>query len=178
VLLLFERLKRKRRKTMPLFKDLVESFRYTNHIWPVFLLRLYVAYYFISDSLYRQSVGYLEKPLLSAQIDQNLLRLDQAPFFIKSFYLNLIQENWLFWSKLLISFEWVVGLCLLFGLLVRPVGILSIIHIYLISFIASQNEISGLHQITVMLALLIMFGAGRVGGLDYFFYKRQRGLIW
>ena len=54
---------------MPLIKDLIESFKYTNHIWPVFLLRLYVAYYFISDSFYRQAIGYLEKPLLSAQID-------------------------------------------------------------------------------------------------------------
>jgi len=141
---------------MPLFKDLIESFRYTNHVWPIFLLRLYVAYYFISDSFYRQAVGYLEKPLLSAQIDESLLRLDQAPYFVKSFYLNLVQENWLIWSQLLITF----------------------VHIYLLSFIAVQSEISGLNQIAVMILFLILFGAGRVGGLDYFFYKRQRGLIW
>ena len=163
---------------MPLFKDLIESFRYTNHIWPVFLLRLYVAYYFISDSLYRQAVGYLEKPLLSAQIDESLLRLEQAPFFVKSFYLGVIQENWLIWSKLLISFEWILGVSLFVGVLVRPFGILALIHIYLISFIAVQNEVSGLNQMAIMLVFLILFGAGRVGGLDYFFYKRQRGLIW
>ena len=163
---------------MPLFKDLIESFRYTNHIWPVFLLRLYVAYYFISKSFYKQTMGYLEKPLLSAQIDAGLLRLDQAPFFIKSLYLSLVQENWLTWSKFLISFEWLLGLCLFLGLLVRPVGALALTYVYFISFIAIESELSGLYQIAVMLIFLILFGAGRVGGLDYFFYKRQRGLIW
>jgi len=163
---------------MPIFKDLIESFRYTNHLWPVFLLRVYVASYFISDSIYRKATGYLEKPLLSAQVDASLLRLEDAPFFIKSFYLNFIQENWLFWSKALISFEWLLGLCLLLGILVRPAGLLALVHIYLLSFIALQTELSGLNQIFVMLLLLILFGAGRVGGLDYFFYKRRRGLIW
>lgn len=163
---------------MPIFKDLIESFRYTNHLWPVFLLRVYVAYYFISDSFYRKALGYLEKPLLSAQVDASLLRLEEAPFFIKAFYLDVIQESWLFWSQLLITVEWLIGAGFLIGFLIRPLGVLTLVHLYFLSFIASANEISGLHQISVMVALLILFGAGRVGGVDYFFYKRRRGLIW
>jgi thiosulfate dehydrogenase [quinone] large subunit len=163
---------------MPLFKDFIESFRYTNHIWPVLLLRLYVATFFIVDSVYRKSLGFLEKPLLSAQIDQNALGLEDAPFFIKSFYFNVVQENWLFWSKLLISLECAFGVSLMVGLFVRPMCAVAVIYIYAISFISQQTEISGLYQIGVMLILLVLFGAGRVGGLDYFFYKRQRGLLW
>ena len=163
---------------MPLFKDFIESFRYTNHIWPVFLLRLYVAYYFISESFFRRAMGYLEKPLLSVKIDESLVKLEEAPFFVKSFYLNIIQENWLFWSKFLILTEWSVGLFLLLGFLVRPMGLVALIHIYLISFISTANSVSGPSQTTVMIFFLMLFGAGRVGGIDYFFYKRQRGLIW
>lgn len=163
---------------MNFFRDYVESFRYSNHMWPVFLLRVYVGFYLISESLYKTSMGFLEKPVLSALIDENLFSLESAPFFIKSFYLDLVQSNWLFWSKTLINIEWFIGLLFIFGFLVRPASILLFFYFYLVSFILSSGAWMAMEQILIMVILLLVLGAGRVGGLDYFFYKRQRGLVW
>ena len=163
---------------MNFFRDYVESFRYSNHMWPMFLLRVYVGVYLISESFYKTSMGFLEKPVLSALIDENLFALENAPGFIKSFYLDLVQPNWLFWSKALINIEWFIGLLFICGLLVRPAAVLMFFYVYLVSFILSTGAWMAMEQILIMVVLLLISGAGRVGGLDYFFYKRQRGLIW
>ena len=163
---------------MNFFRDYVESFRYSNHLWPIFFLRIYVGLYLISESLYKKSTGFLEKPVLSAMIDENLLVLQNAPGLINSFYIDLVQPNWLFWSASIVNIEWFIGLLLIFGLLVRPVSICLFVYLYLMSFVLNSGAWMALEQVSVMVALLLISGAGRVGGLDYFFYKRQRGLIW
>lgn len=163
---------------MNFFRDYIESFRYSNHLWPVFLLRLYVGFYLISESLYKTSMGFLEKPVMSALVDENLFALQNAPTLVKSFYLDFAQPNWLFWSQALINFEWLIGLLFVFGLLVRPAALLVFLYFYLVSYISTTGAWMASQQVVVMIVILMFLGAGRVGGLDYFFYKRQRGLIW
>ena len=162
---------------MKLLKDQVESLRYVNHLWPIVILRMYVSYFFFSSHYEMLSNNFREQPKLSALIDEHLYG-SNAPEWIQSFFVNYVQENWVFSSSLMINLEWLLGFLFLVGFLNRPGAVVGMIYLYTVSFILSPVDAACALSIGVILFVLLLFGSGRVGGLDYFFYKRKRGLLW
>ncbi len=162
---------------MKLLKDQVESLRYVNHLWPIVVLRLYVSYFFFSSYAKMLSSNFLSQPRLSALIDEHLYA-SNAPEWVQSFFVNYIQENWVFSSGVMLNTEWLLAVLFLVGFLNRPGAILGIVYLYMVSFIHPPVEVSHATPIMMILFVLMLFGSGRVGGVDYFFYKRKRGLIW
>jgi len=162
---------------MKLLKDQVESLRYVNHLWPIVILRMYVSYFLFSSHYEMLSNNFREQPKLSALIDEHLYG-SNAPEWIQSFFVNYVQENWVFSSSLMINLEWLLGFLFLVGFLNRPGAVVGMIYLYTVSFILSPVDAACALSIGVILFVLLLFGSGRVGGLDYFFYKRKRGLLW
>lgn len=162
---------------MRLFRDQIESFKYVNHLWPVLILRLFTSYFFFSRYQGRINDGYLTQPKISAAVDE-FLYANNPPAWVESFYVNIIQSNWSFYAKVVVNLEWTLALLFLIGLLNRPAAILSLIFLYLGSFISAPVDQGQFLPMAAILFTLIVFGSGRVGGFDYSFYKRQRGLIW
>lgn len=162
---------------MKLLKDQVESLRYVNHLWPIVVLRLYVSYFFFSSYYEMLNSNFLDQPKLSALIDEHLYA-SHAPDWIQSFFTNYVQENWVFASGLIVNFEWLLAILFLVGFLNRPGALLGIFYLYIMSFIHSPVDVASSFPVCMILFVLMLFGSGRVGGLDYFFYKRKRGLLW
>ncbi len=162
---------------MKLIKDQVESLRYINHLWPILILRLYVSYFFFSRYAEKLNEGFLNKPKISALIDEFLYSLD-PPVWVQTFFIDYMQENWAFSASVIVKIEWLLGFIFLIGFLNRPGAIIAILYLYIISFISGPVEQVQIFPLMIILSSLLVFGSGRVGGLDYFFYKRQRGLIW
>jgi len=74
--------------------------------------------------------------------------------------------------------EFLIGVSLTIGFLVRPAALLGML--LFVNLIYSGND-SLLELNKIVFAVLLLFfwtGAGRCLGLDYFFYKRKRGLLW
>lgn len=162
---------------MKLVKDQVESLRYVNHLWPVLILRVYVSFFFFSKYYERINIGFLNQPKLSARIDE-FLYSSKPPAWVQSLFVDYIQENWAVAAGIIVNMEWMLGILFLIGFLNRPSAILGIVFLYIMSFVSSPMEQTQVLPMMVMLFALMVFGSGRVGGVDYFFYKRQRGLIW
>lgn len=160
-----------------MLRDLLEGFKYTNHLWPIVILRLYVGYFFFSSALDKKAQEYALSPNISALIDQNLFA-HRASDFINSFYTNFVQTNWYFFSQFQVNFEWFVGILFFIGFLNRPVAILSMVYVLFASYLHPMSMSPFYIQLEWILLTLLVFGSGRVAGVDYFFYKRQRGLIW
>lgn len=162
---------------MKLVKDQIESLRYINHLWPVLIPRLYMSYFFFSRYYDKFNADFLHQPKLSAAIDE-FLYLSEPPAWIQSLFVDYAQENWSLAAGLIMNIEWVLGLLFLIGFLNRPGALFGMFFLYTMSFIASPVEQLQFLPIIIILMALTVFGSGRVGGVDYFFYKRQRGLVW
>lgn len=160
-----------------MIRDWLESFRYTNHLWPILVLRLYVGWSFLSQAMMRQSSDYTKNPQLSALIDEHLFA-NAPPEWLGNLFINYVQPNWKFFSLLQLDFEWTVGLLFLIGFLNRPLGLLTMIYLVITSYIVSPVAHEASLHLSWMLLCLVVFGSGRVAGIDYYFYKRQRGLLW
>ncbi len=160
-----------------MIRDLLEGFKYVNHLWPVMILRFYAGYFFFSSAMEKKATEYALSPNVSALIDQNLFA-HTPPDIISSFFANFVQSNWEIFSIFQLNYEWCAGILFFIGFLNRPIALLSMIYIQLISYIQPIEMGSFYFQMQWILLTLLVFGSGRSGGVDYFFYKRQRGIIW
>ena len=154
----------------------LESLRFIGHLLPVSFLRIFLGY------VYLQKFGlFLDRyqkqiPLWPTQhVAQKFLSPETADYTFSSLGLWLFQHqsNWAFFY---IGCLLAIALSYLLGYLVRPMA-------YLAAFLVMM-EMGWLESIDYSKLLLSVhiflgwIGAGRVLGVDYYFYKRERGLWW
>ncbi len=154
-----------------------ESFKYIGHMLPVSFLRIFLGYYFLNTAINRVDGGYLDQPQLAAQINE-WVPLSVAPEIIKEFLEGFVVTYWQFFAHFLTYGEYLLGIGLMIGFLVRPLCFLGLI---LVSFTLFINNPSDAFQFKLIVSTLITFlwlGAGRCMGIDYFFFKRHRGIWW
>ncbi len=154
-----------------------ESLKYVGHLYPIALLRIYLGYFFLDSALARLHGEFLKQPRLAAIIMESLPQSD-----LPTWYANLLQQmvvpNWQVFAYFVTYCEFIVGLAFLIGFLVRPASILGVF--LMINYIYAGREMVSSVQQTFLALFIVLFwvGAGRCLGLDYYFYKRQRGLWW
>jgi thiosulfate dehydrogenase [quinone] large subunit len=160
-----------------MFVSFFESFKYVGHLYPIAFMRIYIGYYFLNLALVRSAGEFLKQPRLAAIIMDNL-----PQSHLPAWYANILQyvvvPNWQFFAYFITYCEFLIGICLLLGILVRPVCILGVL--LMLNFIYAGAASAVAMQETFLALFIVMFwvGAGRCLGFDYFFYKRQRGLWW
>lgn len=144
---------------------------------PVAFLRIYTGYYFFVRAQSRFNEDFLVQPILSRSIDEWLPK-SNSPEWYKHLLESVVVPNWKIFAYLITYSEFFIGLSFMFGFVVRPAALLGLF--LTINFFYNSNPVVGdLHRL--FLALFVMMwwsGAGRCLGLDYFFYKRQRGIWW
>ena len=162
-----------------MIKTYLYSFGYAGLMFPVALFRICIGYIFLSSSFDKINSDYLIHPLISAKITE-WLPYSTAPEWFKNWLeLDIIpNDNWKILAFAFTYFEFFIGVSYLFGLLVRPASIMGMF--LMLSYILVFG--SGLvvyYQLLFFVFLMLMWvGAGRCMGLDYFFYKKYRGLLW
>lgn len=154
-----------------------ESIKYVGHLVPVTVLRFYMGYFFVLRALERYHGDFLLYPRLASSIMEHLSR-SSAPGWYKWFLEMYVVPNWQIFAYVVTYLEFLIGVSLIIGFLVRPAALLGMI--LFVNLIYSAND-SLLELNKLVFAVLLLFfwtGAGRCLGLDYFFYKRKRGLLW
>ena len=101
---------------------------------------------------------------------------------IPSWYRLLLSEYviqyWQVAAFLFIGLQLVIGISYVIGYVVRPVSILAVLlclNYFAIHSVEREVFFKLLIACHIMLAWV---GAGRCLGLDYYFFKRRRGLLW
>lgn len=160
-----------------MFVTFIESAKYVGHLFPVAFLRMYMGYHFLSVGFKHTDSGFLTLPQLSGMIQQHLPS-SSAPEWMVAFMESVVVPNWSVFSYLLTYSEFIIGIAMLLGFLVRPISLVAIVYCYCFMFI-SDLGMSALYQVLMVLFFILAWiGAGRSFGMDYYFFKRHRGVWW
>ncbi len=154
-----------------------DSIRYVGQLYPVAMMRIYIGYYFLNSGLARSQGEFLNQPRLAAVIMESLPQSD-LPNWYANLLQNFVVQHWQFFAYFITYCEFIVAISFLIGFLVRPISLLGIF--LMINYIYAGHDIAtGVQQIFLVLFIIMFWiGAGRCLGVDYYFYKRQRGLWW
>ena len=176
---MIDRKEKEKHYAPPMLTAILESFKYVGYLFPISLLRIYMGYTFFDSASQKIRDDYFTYPHLAAAIS-DWLPTSTAPDWYQEFLNTLVipDPNWKFFAYLITYCEFVIGISLFLGFLVRPISILGII-LSIHSIYAHGQPSVELHQtFLVLFVITLWMGAGRTFGLDYFFYKRQRGWLW
>lgn len=107
------------------------------------------------------------------------LPTSSAPVWYQSFLESIVLPNWQLFAFLLTISYLAIGMSYIMGYLVRPLSLVGLIICLNLILAVGQQDI-GLQPVflAVMHITLGWAGAGRCLGVDYYFYKRRRGLWW
>lgn len=155
----------------------LESIKYVGHLVPIAMLRLYLGWSFFMTAWVRYQGDYLSQPRVAASITE-WAPTSSAPDWYKDFLDKVVVPHWQLAAYCVVYLGFLVGISFLLGFFVRPVAILGAL--MALNFIYnSAPDIVELHKLHFVLFLIMAWiGAGRCLGLDYFFYKRDRGIWW
>lgn len=154
-----------------------ESLKYVGHFFPLVVLRVFMGSWFMKEALAKYNSDYLLQPKLAAAINE-FLPNSSAPDWYRNILDSAVVPHWQIFAYSLMYFEFLIGVGLIMGFLTRPLALLA-------AFIAwnymynSAADLTPFYTLQIVVALVLSWiGAGRCLGMDYFFFKRQRGLLW
>ncbi len=117
------------------------------------------------------------RPRLAAQVAE-ALPLIHGPQWYRLFLENMLIPNWQIFAFAILGFEFAIAISYLLGYVVRPVAILAVI-LSLNMLAISGPQYDDMYKTFVAIHLMMAWvGAGRCLGLDYYFFKRRRGIWW
>lgn len=155
-----------------------ESIKYVGHLFPIAFLRVYLGYFYLNQAIQALNARFLDNAYLAEQI-RSYMPKNTAPEWYQFFLTNLVIPNWQVFATSLLVAQFIIGFSYVFGYLVRPASILAIL--LGINLLWSIGPTPGEIHDSVMLILhltLGWLGAGRCLGVDYYFYRKHRGLWW
>jgi thiosulfate dehydrogenase [quinone] large subunit len=160
-----------------MFVSFLESVKYVGHLVPLSFLRIFMGYYYLQQALVRLKSDFLYQPKIAEQISE-FLPLSHAPEWYKVVMAAQVVPHWQGFAFLVIGFQLALAISYIIGYVVRPISLLAVFFTLNWLFI-SDPALEDLHK--TFLAMHFVFawiGAGRCLGLDYYFYKRRRGIWW
>lgn len=155
----------------------LESIKYTGHLLPVVFLRVFLGYYFLLQALGKYQGDFLTRPRIAEAISE-FLPASSAPDWYKLVVTTWFIPHWQTLAFVIVGVEFAVAVSYLFGYVVRPLAIVAALYGLQMHYISppgfDQLQITfvGIHL------TLAWIGAGRCVGVDYYFYKRRRGIWW
>ncbi len=154
-----------------------ESIKHVGHLYPVALLRIYMGYTFLNTALSRLDSKFLVETRLGSMIMDHLPQ-SQLPEWYVNFLRYIVVDQGQFLAYFVMYCEFIIGISFLLGFLVRPAAALGILLMVNLIYATGEANTAVQQVYLVLFIMLFWVGAGRCLGVDYFFYKRQRGLWW
>jgi thiosulfate dehydrogenase [quinone] large subunit len=154
-----------------------ESIKYSGHLVPISFLRIFVGYYYLQSFLAKFSGDFLIRPRVAELISQNLMT-SQAPEWMKWILNTYMVVHWQGFAFSLVALELAIAVSYIVGYVVRPTALLGA---FLTVFMIYMNPAASQDFFKILLATHVTFawlGAGRCLGLDYYYFKRVRGVWW
>jgi thiosulfate dehydrogenase (quinone) large subunit len=157
--------------------DFLESIKYVGHLWPIALLRFFIGFQYFRMASDHFKSGLLEHPFLAEQLRLKMENVDVLGGYF-SLWNSFMQENWFIASYVVIISELVIGVSYIFGYLVRPVALwAAFLSLHLFWLVEAKGDMTLLFAFSIHTTFCLL-GAGRCLGVDYYFYKSRRGLLW
>jgi thiosulfate dehydrogenase [quinone] large subunit len=143
----------------------------------VTFLRVYLGYYYLGQALEKYNGDFLARPRLAAQVAEWLPN-SQAPQWYRFLAEAYMIPNWQVFAFGITAVEFAIAFSFITGFLVRPMALIGLL-LALNSVLLTGPIHEPLHKTFVAIHFTLAWvGAGRCLGLDYYFYKRRRGLWW
>lgn len=154
-----------------------ESIKYVGHLYPVAVLRIYIGYFWFNEGLtkYKDNIFASQLYIEDLQGQELIARL---PELYQALFQSLVVPYWGLWSHGFMMTEVLIGIGLMLGFLTRPLGMIAIIICVHYSILGSEIVALLYSTFSAILLTLVVVGAGRCVGFDYYFFKRNRGILW
>lgn len=160
-----------------MFVAFFESVKYVGHLLPISFLRIFLGYYYLDQALIHFRGDYLAFPRLASQIGEVLPSLQTANWY-RQFLEGVVVPNWQIFAFVVVAIEFGIAISYILGYVVRPMALVGV----LLSFnmlILAGPQMGDLYKTFIAIHLIMAWvGAGRCLGLDYYFFKRRRGIWW
>lgn len=154
-----------------------ESVKYVGHLFPIALLRVYLGYFYVTQALTRFGSDFLTQPRLAEEAMHWLPR-SPAPGWYQAFLQDWLVPNWHIAAYAIVGVESLIGISFLLGYLVRPFALLGVLLNLNLLWIMGPDQALLYQTLLAIHFTLAWLGAGRCLGIDYYFYKKRRGIWW
>lgn len=154
-----------------------ESIKYVGHLVPLAFLRVYLGYYYLENALQKYRGDYLSRPTLADQMTE-WLPASNAPDWFKIFANTTLVSHWQTLAFIIVGIEFAIAVSYLIGYVVRPIAVFASLLCILMLFISGPENELFLKTLLAIHFVMAWSGAGRCLGVDYYFFKRRRGIWW
>ncbi len=155
-----------------------ESIKYVGHQFPIAFLRIYVGYYFLTDALQSLKNQFLSHAFLAEQI-RDFMPKNIAPEWYKYFLEALVIPNWQIFASFILISKFIIGVSFIIGYLVRPASLLAMFLCLNLIWAIGTDPTEMRDALMIMVIFTLgWLGAGRCLGVDYYFYRKRRGIWW
>lgn len=160
-----------------MFQAYFESIKYVGHLLPISFLRIFLGYFYLDLAVkdwkfYNLGSGGLADLFVEA------LNKPALPSWYRLLLSEQIIPHWQIYAFVIIGLQFAVGISYILGYVVRPTSLLAVFVCLNYSSLSSVDREIFFKLLIACHILLAWVGAGRCLGLDYYFYKRRRGLWW
>ena len=154
-----------------------ESIKYSGHLVPISFLRIFVGYYYLQAFITKFSGDFLIRPRVAEMISQNLVA-SQAPEWLKWVLNTYMVVHWQGFAFTLLAIELAIAVSYILGYVVRPIGLIAVLMTMLMLYLSPSTSQDFLKILLATHFAFAWLGAGRCLGVDYYFFKRVRGIWW
>lgn len=155
-----------------------ESAKYIGHLIPVAFMRIFVGYYFFQEAMLKGANGFLTEPRLARWIDSYVSTTGAASGWYESFLVDVVVPNWQIFAYSIYFVEFLIGISFVLGFMVRPITLIGLFLSVNYLHIMVDGPDSLYRFLIALFFTMGWVGAGRCLGVDYFFFKRNRGIWW
>ncbi len=154
-----------------------ESLKYVGHLLPMSFLRIFLGYFYLDLWLkewkqFNSGIGGYSEVFVEALNKYNI------PAWYRLLLNEYVIPHWQYYAFIILGLQLCIGVSYIIGYVVRPVSILAVFLCLNYFLIFSVNMEIFYKLLIACHFMLAWVGAGRCLGLDYYFFKRRRGMWW
>jgi thiosulfate dehydrogenase (quinone) large subunit len=154
-----------------------ESVKYIGHLIPISFLRIFLGYVYFGQALKHFNTDFLWKPRLASTLTE-IVNTVSISSWSKWQIENWMIPYWQGFAFSLTGIEFAIAISYLLGYVVRPIALIAVLLSFAQLSFAMPGEEIPLRLLVAIHLTLAWVGAGRCLGIDYYFYKRRRGIWW
>lgn len=160
-----------------MFQAYFESIKYVGHLLPISFLRIFLGYFYL-DLAFKDWKQFIIGVGGYSDVFVDALNKAHIPYWFRLLLSEQIIPYWQLVAFIIIGLQFAVAISYIIGYVVRPVSFLGVLLclFYILIFTVEQEIFYKL--LIACHVLLAWVGAGRCLGIDYYFYKRRRGMWW
>lgn len=154
-----------------------ESIKYVGHLLPMSFLRIFLGYFYL-DLVFKDWKQFVTGVGGYSDIFVEALNKAQIPSWYRLLISEQLIPHWHTYAFIIIGLQLAVGVSYIIGYVVRPVSMLAVLLCLNYLTIYSVDREIFFKLLIACHIMLAWVGAGRCLGIDYYFFKRRRGLWW